>query len=76
MKNILFIQMNELYVEFVLGVVIQTQDKVDFLVLLYTYKWDGFGFKTKEEAQEYNPILVAENVNEMINYFDWLGFDF
>lgn len=38
---------------------------VDFVGVTY-----GFGFKTKEEAQEYNPILVAENVNEMINYFE------
>ena len=28
----------------------------------------GFGFKTKDEALEYNPILVADKVEEIINY--------
>ena len=29
----------------------------------------GFGFKTKEEIKEYNPILSADKVNEIIKYF-------
>lgn len=57
MRNILFIQMNELYVEFVLGVVIQSQDQVDSLIPLYTHKWEGFGFKT----------MVAEMAKTLIN---------
>ena len=29
----------------------------------------GFGFKTKEDIFEYNPITVANNAREIINYF-------
>lgn len=29
----------------------------------------GFGFKTKEEVNKYNPILCADKVNEIIEYF-------
>ena len=29
----------------------------------------GFGFKTKEEVEEYNPILSAKEANEITNYF-------
>ena len=29
----------------------------------------GFGFKTKEEIKEYNPILSADNVQEIIKHF-------
>ena len=37
---------------------------IQFIAVTY-----GFGFKTKEETLKYNPILVANNVEDIINYF-------
>ncbi len=38
---------------------------IDFIGVTY-----GFGFKTKDEIKEFNPVLCAENINDIVEFFD------
>ncbi len=37
---------------------------IDFIGVTY-----GFGFKNKDDVLQYNPVLIAQNVNEIIEFF-------
>ncbi|MEG1836471.1 MAG: HAD hydrolase-like protein [Synergistaceae bacterium] len=37
---------------------------IDFIAVTY-----GFGFKTKEEAQQYDSVFIAESVDDLISFF-------
>ncbi len=41
---------------------------IDFIGVTY-----GFGFKTKYEIQKYNPVLCADNIEEIIKYFKFVN---
>lgn len=38
---------------------------IDFIGVTY-----GFGFKTKDEIKEFNPVLCAENINDIVEFFE------